>query len=58
MISFKDKIVLVIAPHLDDVELGMGGTLSRIARSAPKAIHYIGFSLPPNVKEEEYMIEF
>ena len=58
MISFKDKLVLVIAPHLDDVELGMGGTLSRIARSAPKDIHYIGFSLPPNVKEEEYMMEF
>ena len=58
MLSFKDKVVLVIAPHLDDVELGMGGSLSRISRSDPKAIHYIGFSLPPNVEEHKYMEEF
>ena len=58
MLNFKDKVVLVIAPHLDDVELGMGGTLSKIARSQPKDIHYIGFSLPPNVDENGYMEEF
>lgn len=58
MLNFNEKTVLVIAPHLDDVELGMGGTLSRISRSNPSSIHYIGFSYPPNVEESSYMEEF
>ena len=58
MIDFTQKSVLVVAPHLDDVELGMGGTLSRITRSNPKSIHYLGLSLPPNVDEVGYMDEF
>lgn len=58
MLNFNKKRVLVIAPHLDDVELGMGGTLSRINKSNPESIHYVGFSLPPNVDENSYMTEF
>lgn len=58
MLNYLDKVILVIAPHLDDVELGMGGTLSKISRSQPKNIFYLGLSFPPNVNTEEYMTEF
>ena len=58
MLDFTNKSVFVIAPHLDDVELGMGGTLHKISRSNPKSIHYIGLSFPPNVDQKGYMEEF
>tara|TARA_Y200000002_G_scaffold381919_1_gene397319 strand:+ start:24312 stop:24938 length:627 start_codon:yes stop_codon:yes gene_type:complete len=58
MLDFTNKSVLVVAPHLDDVELGMGGTLNKISRSNPKSINYIGLSFPPNVDHESYMKEF
>jgi len=58
MLTFTNKVVLVIAPHLDDVELGMGGTLSRISRSQPKEVYYLGLSLPPNIDNDDYMDEF
>lgn len=58
MFDFLNRSILVVAPHLDDVELGMGGTLNRICRSNPKSIHYLGLSLPPNVDKDNYMDEF
>lgn len=42
MFNFANKSVLVVAPHLDDVELRMGGTLSEMLRSIPKPIHHGG----------------
>lgn len=40
---FKDKNVLVLAPHTDDGELGMGGTLSKIIRKGAN-VTYAAFS--------------
>ena len=32
MINFKRQKILVLAPHTDDAELGMGGTIAKIKR--------------------------
>lgn len=40
---FKDKKVLVLAPHTDDGELGLGGTLAKIIRNGAD-VTYVAFS--------------
>lgn len=40
---FKDKKVLVLAPHTDDGELGLGGTLTKIIRMGGD-VTYVAFS--------------
>lgn len=41
------KTVLVLAPHLDDGELGAGGLIARLAREGAE-VHYVGFSFSRN----------
>ncbi len=40
---FKDKILLILAPHTDDGELGCGGLISRAIREG-SVVHYAAFS--------------
>lgn len=52
MIDFRHKKVVLLAPHTDDVELGMGGTLDKIRRDVAE-LHLFTFgnavaSLPDN----------
>jgi len=56
MFEVKNKTILAIAPHIDDVELGAGATIHHLAKS--NAVHYIGLSLPPLVKRTAFMKEF
>ena len=58
MIELKNKKILVIAPHLDDIELGLGGTLHKISNEPSNEIQYIGLSLPPMVDKRIFMNEF
>lgn len=41
--SFKDKNVLVLAPHTDDGELGAGGTIDRLIKQGAN-VFYVAFS--------------
>jgi LmbE family N-acetylglucosaminyl deacetylase len=56
MISLTNKTVMAIAPHIDDVELGAGATIHRLAQD--NTVYYVGLSLPPLVTREEFMPEF
>lgn len=56
MLNLKDKVVIAVAPHLDDVELGAGATIHRLARS--NTVYYVGLSMPPLVDREVLMNEF
>lgn len=56
MIQLRDKRVVAIAPHIDDVELGAGATVYRLAKE--NEVHYVGLSLPPLVDAETFMCEF
>jgi len=57
VINWKQHKVLLIAPHLDDIELGMGGVLNQMSLFGAE-IHYIGLSLPHLVDETVFMEEF
>lgn len=50
------KKILAIAPHLDDIELGVGGTIHKLGKE--NEIHYLGLSMPPLVAQETFMAEF
>jgi len=52
----KGKKILAIAPHLDDIELGVGGTIHKLKDD--NEIHYLGLSMPPLVKRDSFMEEF
>jgi len=41
--NFKNKTVLVLAPHTDDGELGAGGTISRMIGDGAN-VYYVAFS--------------
>ena len=56
MLNLKNKTVVAIAPHIDDVELGAGATIHQLAQD--NAVHYVGLSLPPLVERETFMAEF
>ena len=56
MLSLTNKTVLAIAPHVDDVELGVGATIHSLSRN--NTVYYVALSLPPLVKKEEFMNEF
>jgi LmbE family N-acetylglucosaminyl deacetylase len=58
MLDFKNKKIIVVAPHLDDIELGLGGTLNKLSVNGGNEIHYIGLSLPPLVDKVIFMDEF
>lgn len=57
MLDLINKKVLLLAPHLDDIELGLGGTISRLCRNNNQ-LYYIGLSIPPLVDNETFMTEF
>jgi len=52
----KGKTILAIAPHLDDIELGVGGTIHKL--KGDNEIHYLGLSMPPLVERDSFMKEF
>ncbi len=56
MLEFKNKTIFAIAPHVDDVELGAGGTIYQLGKS--NTVYYIGLSLPPLVNNETLLSEF
>jgi len=56
MFEINGKTILAIAPHIDDVELGLGGTIAKLIES--NEIHYIGLSFPPLVNEDTLLNEF
>ena len=46
------KSVLALSPHTDDIELGCGGTLSRLSENGTK-IHVVNFSLSKNHDDDD-----
>jgi LmbE family N-acetylglucosaminyl deacetylase len=56
MISLRDRKILAIAPHIDDVELGAGATIHQLGKH--NEVFYIGLSCPPLVKQDVFMSEF
>lgn len=59
---FKNKKVLFLAPHTDDVELGCGATLARVIEEGGD-VYIAAFStarqsLPPNTPSNQLEIEF
>lgn len=58
---FKDKILLILAPHTDDGELGCGGLISRAIREG-SVVHYAAFStadesVPNNFPSDQLEME-
>jgi len=56
MASIRDKKILAIAPHIDDVELGAGGTVYHLGKN--NQLWYVGLSLPPLVEPAVFSAEF
>jgi LmbE family N-acetylglucosaminyl deacetylase len=54
--GISNKVIFAIAPHVDDVELGAGGTIYQLGKN--NTIFYIGLSLPPLVNREVLLGEF
>ena len=54
--EIKNKIILAIAPNLDDIELGLGATIHKLSKD--NTIHYLGLSMPPLVEKDIFMQEF
>ncbi len=54
--EIKNKVILAIAPHLDDIELGLGATIHKLSKD--NTIHYLGLSMPPLVEKDVFMKEF
>jgi LmbE family N-acetylglucosaminyl deacetylase len=50
------KTILAIAPHVDDVELGVGANIHRLSKS--NTVYYVALSLPPLVQKDVFMQEF
>ncbi|GAH10662.1 unnamed protein product, partial [marine sediment metagenome] len=42
--------VLLLAPHLDDIELGAGGIVAKLSEDS--WITYLGFYAPPELRNE------
>ena len=56
VLSLTNRTVLAISPHIDDVELGAGGTLHALAER--NTVHYVGLSVPPDVERDVFLAEF
>ena len=56
MFSIANSTVLAIAPHVDDVELGVGATIHHLAKN--NTVYYVAMSLPPLVEKSVFMQEF
>ena len=47
----NESVVLVLAPHTDDGELGLGGTIHKL-NAAGCEMHYTAFSAAESIPEE------
>jgi LmbE family N-acetylglucosaminyl deacetylase len=56
MFSITKKTVLAVAPHVDDVELGVGASIHHLAKD--NDVYYVALSLPPLVDKPVFMQEF
>ncbi|MEQ8361394.1 MAG: PIG-L family deacetylase [Cyclobacteriaceae bacterium] len=56
MLNLSGKTIFAIAPHVDDVELGAGGTIYQLGKA--NKVYYIGLSLPPLVEGKTLLKEF
>lgn len=56
MLNLNGRTIFAIAPHVDDVELGAGGTIYQLGKN--NRVFYIGLSLPPLVDPTVLMNEF
>ncbi len=56
MLELTGKTIFAIAPHVDDVELGAGGTIYQLGKT--NEVYYIGLSLPPLVEGKTLLSEF
>lgn len=56
MFSIANKTVLAVAPHVDDVELGVGASIHHLAQN--NDVYYVALSLPPLVDKTVFMQEF
>ena len=57
MLLIEGQTVLAIAPHIDDVELGAGGTIHKLMENQ-NTVYYVGLSQPPDIDRTEFMEEF
>jgi len=53
---FSVKKVLILVPHLDDGELGCGGTIAKFIEEG-KSVHHVAFSIPSRVSPNIIKIE-
>jgi N-acetylglucosamine malate deacetylase 1 len=56
MFQITRKTILAVAAHIDDVELGLGGTLNKLVKD--NDVYYLGLSFPPLVNEKVIFSEF
>ena len=56
MFTIENKTILALAPHIDDVELGAGATIHRLAQR--NKVFYVGMSCPPDTERDVFMKEF
>ena len=56
MLEVTMKTILAIAPHVDDVEMGVGANIHRLSKS--NTVYYVALSLPPLVQKDVFMQEF
>jgi LmbE family N-acetylglucosaminyl deacetylase len=54
--EIEDKTILAIAPHIDDVELGVGATIHSLSRN--NDVYYVALSYPPLVDKVIFYEEF
>jgi N-acetylglucosamine malate deacetylase 1 len=54
--TITNKTVLAVAPHIDDVELGVGATIHHLANN--NRVYYVALSFPPLVEKVAFMEEF
>jgi N-acetylglucosamine malate deacetylase 1 len=54
--TITNKTVLAVAPHIDDVELGVGATIHHLAKD--NRVYYVALSFPPLVEKVAFMEEF
>lgn len=54
--EIKNRNILVLSPHSDDMELGCGATIHRLIKASNFVVNMI-FSYPPGVAEEEILKE-
>jgi LmbE family N-acetylglucosaminyl deacetylase len=54
--SIENQTILAIAPHIDDVELGAGATIHKLAKK--NRVYYVALSFPPDVDQKIFLSEF